>query len=135
MHRMIIHLERVIYGGRHCRRAKIFYLSQLGIEPRSLDLQANTLPYRCKADFDRKAVEVYCICLTPVSIHAREPLNSNSAVLAGWLQSTRTQNSVMGNILVNILFSKIFFANYCHIYIHLCICLYPYSTQTPNPTD
>ena len=29
-----------------CRRAKIFYLSQLGIESR-LDLQANTLPRRC----------------------------------------------------------------------------------------
>ena len=27
----------VIYGGRHCRRAKIFYLPQPGIEPRSLD--------------------------------------------------------------------------------------------------
>ena len=38
----------VIYGGRHCRRAKIFYLPQWGIEPRSLDLQANTLPRRCK---------------------------------------------------------------------------------------
>ena len=32
----------------NCRRAKIFYLPQPGIEPRSLDLQANTLPRRCK---------------------------------------------------------------------------------------
>ena len=39
----------VINGGRHCRRAKIFYLPQPGIEPRSLDLQANTLPRRCKS--------------------------------------------------------------------------------------
>ena len=39
----------VIYGGRHCRRVKIIYLSQPGIEPRSLDLQANTLPRRCKS--------------------------------------------------------------------------------------
>ena len=39
----------VIYGGRHCGRAKIFYLPQLGIEPGSLDLQANTLPCRCKS--------------------------------------------------------------------------------------
>ena len=32
-----------------CRRAKIFYLPQPGIEPRLLDLQANTLPRRCKS--------------------------------------------------------------------------------------
>ena len=38
-----------IFGGGHCRRAKIFYLSQLGIEPRTLDHQANTLPRRCKS--------------------------------------------------------------------------------------
>ena len=38
-----------IYGGRHYHRAKIFYLLQPGIEPRSLDLQANTLPRRCKS--------------------------------------------------------------------------------------
>ena len=44
MHRMVI--GWVIYSGRHCRRAKIFYLPQPGIEPRSLDLQANTLPRR-----------------------------------------------------------------------------------------
>ena len=43
-----------IYGGRYCSRAKIFYLSQPGIEPRSLDLQANTLPRRCKAGFYNK---------------------------------------------------------------------------------
>ena len=47
MHRTVI--GWVIYGGRHCRRAKIFYLPQPGIEPRSLDLQANTLPRRCKS--------------------------------------------------------------------------------------
>ena len=47
MHRTVICW--VIYGGRLCRRAKIFYLSQPGIEPRTLDLQANTLPRRCKS--------------------------------------------------------------------------------------
>ena len=47
MHRTIIAL--VIYGGRHCRIVKIFYLPQPGIEPRSLDLQANTLPRRCES--------------------------------------------------------------------------------------
>ena len=47
MHRKVI--GWVIYGGCHCRRAKIFYLPQLGIEPRSLDLQANTLPRRCRS--------------------------------------------------------------------------------------
>ena len=47
MHRTVI--GWVIYGGRHCRRAKIFYLPQPGIEPRTLDLQANTLPRRCKS--------------------------------------------------------------------------------------
>ena len=70
MHRTVI--GWVIYGGRHCRKAKIFYLSQPGIEPRSLDLQANTLPRRCKSRLLpqgsrsvsytwRKAVEVYHI--------------------------------------------------------------------------
>ena len=46
MYRTVI--ELVIYVGRHCRRAKILYLSQPGIEPRSLNLQANTLPRHCK---------------------------------------------------------------------------------------
>ena len=47
MHRTVI--GWVSYGGRHCRRVKIFYLSHPRIEPRSLDLQANTLPRRCKS--------------------------------------------------------------------------------------
>ena len=47
MHRTVI--GWVIYGRRHCGKAKIFYLPQPGIEPRSLDLQANTLPRRCKS--------------------------------------------------------------------------------------
>ena len=47
MHRTVI--GWVIYVGRHYRRAKIFYLPQPGIEPRSLDLQANTLPRRYKS--------------------------------------------------------------------------------------
>ena len=47
MHRTAI--GWVIYDERHCRRAEIFYLPQLGIEPRSLDLQTNTLPRRCKS--------------------------------------------------------------------------------------
>ena len=46
---LIRSLGWVICGGRHCQRAKIFYLSQPGIEPRSLGLQANTLPRRCKS--------------------------------------------------------------------------------------
>ena len=45
MHRTVIGC--VIYDGRHCGRVKIFYLPQPGIEPRPLDLQANTLPRRC----------------------------------------------------------------------------------------
>ena len=32
-----------------CGRVKMFYLSQPGMEPRSLDLQANTLPCRHKS--------------------------------------------------------------------------------------
>ena len=36
------------YGGRHCHWGKISNLPQLGIKPRSLDLQANTLPRPCK---------------------------------------------------------------------------------------
>ena len=47
MHRTVI--GWVIYGGRHCRRAKIFYLPHPGFEPRSLDIQANILPRRCKS--------------------------------------------------------------------------------------
>ena len=39
----------VIYGGRHCRKAKIFYLSLPVIELRLLDLQANTLPRHWKS--------------------------------------------------------------------------------------
>ena len=39
----------VTYVGRHFLRANIFYLSQLEIEPRSLDLRANTLSCRCKS--------------------------------------------------------------------------------------
>ena len=45
-----------------CRRAKIFYLPQPGIEPRSLDLQANTLPRRCKSRLipqDSRSVIIY----------------------------------------------------------------------------
>ena len=42
----IINLIRILV---HCGRAKIFYLPQPGIEPRSLDLQVNTLPRRCKS--------------------------------------------------------------------------------------
>ena len=47
MHRIVI--GWVIYSGRHCRRANIFYLPKPGIEPRTLDLQPNTLPRRCKS--------------------------------------------------------------------------------------
>ena len=49
MHRTVI--GWVIYGGGHCRRAKIFYLPQPGIKPGWLDLLANTLPHRCKSCF------------------------------------------------------------------------------------
>ena len=51
----------VICFGRHCRRAIIFYLSQLGIEPRSLDLQATLYHVAVKAGFYRKVVEVHYI--------------------------------------------------------------------------
>ena len=47
IHRAVI--GWVIYSWRHCHRAKLFYLSQPGNEPRSLDLQANTLPRHCKS--------------------------------------------------------------------------------------
>ena len=46
MHRKVI--GWVIYGGRHCLRVKIFHLSQPRINPRSLDLKANTLPSLCQ---------------------------------------------------------------------------------------
>ena len=36
---------------------KYFILSQLRIEPRSLDLQANTLPCRCKSQLLPEVVE------------------------------------------------------------------------------
>ena len=57
----------VIYGGRHCRRAKIFYLPQPGIEPRSLDIQANTLPCRCKSGLLPQGSRSVFICLDPVT--------------------------------------------------------------------
>ena len=44
-----------------CRRAKIFYLPQPGIEPRSLDLRQTLYHVAVKAGFYRKAVEVYFI--------------------------------------------------------------------------
>ena len=54
-------------------------------------------------------------------VHAREPLYSNSAVVAGWFQATRAQNSVSnckeGSIFVNILLLKTFFVDYCHIFL------------------
>ena len=53
--------------------------------------------------------------LVQATVHAREPLNSNSAVIAWWLQSTSAQNFDLtvkkGNILVNFLLLKIFLAN------------------------
>ena len=55
----------VICGGRHCRRAKIFYLPQLGIEPRSLDLLANTLPCCCKSRLYSNVVE--CLPVGPAT--------------------------------------------------------------------
>ena len=42
-------IEWFIYGGLNCGRAKMFNLSQLGIESRLLGLQANTQPRRCKS--------------------------------------------------------------------------------------
>ena len=57
MHRTVI--GWVIYVGRHCRRTKIFYLPQPGIEPRLLDIQATLYHVAVKAGFYRKAVEVY----------------------------------------------------------------------------
>ena len=49
--------------------------------------------------------------------HAREPLYSNSAVIAGWLQPTRAETVKKGSIFINILLQKTFFADYCHLYI------------------
>ena len=52
---------------------------------------------------------------------AREPLYSNSAVIAWWLQSTSAQIVYLavkkGKILVNTLLMKIFITNYCHLFI------------------
>ena len=49
----------------------------------------------------------------------REPLYSNSTVIAWWLQSTSAQIMYLafnkGNILVNFLLLKIFIANYYHL--------------------
>ena len=60
-------------------------------------------------------------------IHTREPLYSNRAVIAWWLQSTSAKIVYLGvnkgNILVNFLLLKIFIVNYYHLYIQLCICL------------
>ena len=49
----IVTVNSEIFTRVLCRRAEMFYLSQLGIEPRSLDLQANTLPCRCKGRLSR----------------------------------------------------------------------------------
>ena len=64
MHRKVI--GWVIYGGHHCLRAKIFHLSQPGIKPRSLDLQANTLPSRCRL-LPQSSRSVLYIHLDPVT--------------------------------------------------------------------
>ena len=53
--------------------------------------------------------------------HAREPLYSNSAVIAWWSQSTGGKNGVFmctlllkkGNKFLNILLLRVFFADYC----------------------
>ena len=55
-------------------------------------------------------------------VHAREPLYSNSAVIAWWSQSTSGKNSVFmctllsqkGNKFLNILLLGVFFADYCY---------------------
>ena len=47
--RHIIASNLIAHLNCHCHRAKTFYLPQLGIEPRSLDLQANPLLRRCKS--------------------------------------------------------------------------------------
>ena len=59
----------------HCRRVKIFYLSQPGIEPRSLDLQTNTHHIFVKASFYHKAVEVCYIIPKPCDIHPNSSTN------------------------------------------------------------
>ena len=60
-------------------------------------------------------------------LSSREPLYSFSAVIAGWLQSSRHKIVHMavknGNLFVNILLLIIFFADYRHLYIRLCICI------------
>ena len=65
LHRTVI--GWVIYSGRHCRRANIFYLPQPGIEPRTLDLQANTLPRRCKSRLLPQGSRSVFIYLDPVT--------------------------------------------------------------------
>ena len=76
MHSTVI--GSVIYGGRHCHRAKIFYLPQPGIEPRSLDLQANTLPCRCKSRLLPQGSRCVCIhiYLDPVTLTSHQLLRS-----------------------------------------------------------
>ena len=78
MHRTVI--GWVIYGGRHCRRAKIFYLPQPGIEPRSLDLQANTLPRRCKSQLlpqgSRSELYIYLDPVTCIKVRKRAKIRN-----------------------------------------------------------
>ena len=56
-------------------------------------------------------------------IHAREPLYSNCAVIAGWLQSMRKKRSYLFKrvIFLSILYFWFFFVGYCHlIYPDVC---------------
>ena len=54
--------------------------------------------------------------------HAREPLYSKFAVVAGWLQSTSAESGHLFVyrdikkmfVLLNILLWEVFFADYCH---------------------
>ena len=56
--------------------------------------------------------------------HAREPLYSNSAVIAGWLQSTRAHIVYLAvkkcNIFVTILLLETLFADHIVTYISIC---------------
>ena len=47
MHRSAV--GHVINGGCNCRRAKMFCMPQPGIQPKSQNLEANTLPRRFKS--------------------------------------------------------------------------------------
>ena len=105
MHRTV--KGQVIYSGRHYHRANKFYLPQPGIEPRSLDLQANALPRRCKAGFYRKAVEVYSTIIA-LKASGRDCTNNNELFhKIGVLQRYAMQLFVFTRELYNLFYGAV----------------------------